>query len=136
MKHILFFFFIYVFIFIVYQVLFGNTTQNNELKQCVKICYSSFGVVWAYLSVRKWVRMNTDNEIVFSPSRFLLWINKMCFGIYIFQQFVLLYLYYHTRLPQIVGAYWLPWIGVTAAVFISLFMTFVISKNRLGRKLI
>ena len=40
------------------------------------------------------------------------WVIKVgtyCFGVYIFQQFILQYIYYKTEIPQLLGPYWLPW---------------------------
>ena len=59
-----------------------------------------------------------------------------CFGIYLFQQFVLQFLYYKTGLPAIVGPYWLPWLGFLTALPVSYFLTTCLLKTKIGRFLI
>ncbi len=56
-----------------------------------------------------------------------------CFGIYLFQQFVLQLLYYKTSFPVIVGPYWLPWCGFVIAAVVSYILTDVLLKSKIGR---
>lgn len=63
-------------------------------------------------------------------------IGNYCFGIYIFQQFFLQFLYYKTKVPAIVGAYWLPWIGFAIALFGSFAVSAILLKTKVGRFLI
>lgn len=62
-------------------------------------------------------------------------LNATCFGIYLFQQFILQILYYKTSLPAIVGAYWLPWVGLIVTLIISYILTKLSLKTRLGKQL-
>lgn len=55
-------------------------------------------------------------------------VNSICFGVYIFQQFILMYLYYHTALPIIVGAYWLPWFGVVVTLILSILFSILLKS--------
>ena len=59
-----------------------------------------------------------------------------CFGIYLFQQFVLQFLYYKTDFPTIVGPYWLPWCGFMIAAMVSYVLSALLLKTKTGRFLI
>lgn len=57
-------------------------------------------------------------------------------GIYLFQQFILKYLYYHTGFSVIVGPYWLPWCGFLIAMAVSFVFSVLMRKTKWGRFLI
>ena len=48
----------------------------------------------------------------------------LCFGVYIFQEFIIKYLYYYTELPSATGFMLLPWI----TFFITLIMAILLAK--------
>ena len=58
------------------------------------------------------------------------------YGVYIYQQFILQYLYYKTSIPLQVSEYALPWIGFCLALVLSLFLCWISLKTRVGRFLI
>ena len=59
-----------------------------------------------------------------------------CFGIYLFQQFILQLLYYKTSFPILVGPYWLPWCGFVIATIVSFVLSTLLLKTKTGRFLI
>lgn len=59
-----------------------------------------------------------------------------CFGIYLFQQFVLQLLYYKTSFPVLVGPYWLPWCGFVIAAAVSYLLSVLLLKTKTGKFLI
>lgn len=63
-------------------------------------------------------------------------IGGLCMGVYLTQQFILKYLYYHTNMPNILGVYWTPWVGFTSSLFLSLVLSYLLKKTRIGRFLI
>ena len=63
-------------------------------------------------------------------------ISACCFGIYLFQQFVLQLLYYKTSLPLLVGPYWLPWCGFVVAALVSYLLSDLWLKTKVGKFLI
>lgn len=63
-------------------------------------------------------------------------IGAYCFGVYLFQQFILLALYYHTQIPAIIGLGMLPWCGFTITLIVSLYLSFLVRSTCIGRKLI
>jgi hypothetical protein len=60
-------------------------------------------------------------------------LGNMCMGVYLLQQFLLKYLYYYTMLPNILGAYLLPWVGFIIALILSTVLTFIMRKTSVGR---
>ena len=59
-----------------------------------------------------------------------------CFGIYLFQQFVLQLLYYKTGFSTLVGPYWLPWCGFVIAAVVSYALSASLLKTKVGKFLI
>lgn len=57
-----------------------------------------------------------------------MYVGGLCFGVYLFQQFLLQGLYYHTDLPILVGPLWLPWLGVLIALMGSLLGSMLLRK--------
>ena len=68
--------------------------------------------------------------------QWLLLLNDNSMGIYIFQQFVLMILYYKTDLPLYIGPYLLPWVGIIVTLLISLALSVLLRKTKIGRSII
>ena len=66
----------------------------------------------------------------------LITLSGYCYGVYIYQQFILKILYYQTQLPFVVNAYWLPWIATVATIVLSLLLCHFTLKTKIGRFLI
>ncbi|MCD8290221.1 MAG: acyltransferase [Prevotella sp.] len=66
----------------------------------------------------------------------LITLSGYCYGVYIYQQFILKYLYYNTQLPFKVSAVALPWIGLVITLFLSLLLCHFTLKTKFGRYLI
>lgn len=99
-----------------------------ELSTYVKLVYSALGVFFTYIFVN-YLLNKTDMCVPNWMSHF----NRMCFGVYLFQQFILQIIYYKTTLPTIFGPYWLPWIGFIVALVGSYMLTKIIRTSKLGR---
>ena len=67
---------------------------------------------------------------------FTLKLSSWCFGIYLFQQFVLQLLYYKTSFPIVVGPYLLPWCGFAIATVCSCILSALLLKTKVGKFLI
>lgn len=83
--------------------------------------------VWAFYTTAvlfcKKKTLNTD----------YLSIGKYCFGVYIFQQFVLQILYYKTSVPVLLGPIALPWVGFITALLLSFVLSFAVRQTKIGR---
>lgn len=95
----------------------------------LRISYSFVGVS-LYLLVALWFAKSYN----ISPR--YVQIGGLCFGVYIFQQFILKYLYYYTNLPLFVGSQLLPWVGFMTTLAISILLTYMIRRFKLGRKML
>lgn len=63
-------------------------------------------------------------------------ISTYCYGVYICQQFILQWLYYHTSLPSMVGTMAMPWIALIITLLSSLFITHIMLQTKIGKFLI
>ncbi len=114
----------------------GDISNNILIKafaisgaKLCQIIYAGLGIVAMFCTVR----------YIANKCEVKQWIVKLgeyCFGVYLFQQFILMGLYYHTNLPTIVGSNWLPWIGTAIALSGSLLLSWLFRKTKLGRALI
>lgn len=95
----------------------------------VKQLYATLGTLGIFIICK----LFGENRRV--PNLFLSF-NSCCFGIYIFHQFLLIIMYYHTSLPAMCGTYLLPWCGLFSAFFMSFGLTWVLRKTRTGRYLL
>jgi len=60
----------------------------------------------------------------------------MCFGVYIFQQFILQIIYYKSPLPMLMSSYALPWAAFVITLVLSLLLTWAIRLTRVGRRIL
>jgi len=69
------------------------------------------------------------------PARYVK-LGSLCMGVYVFQQFVLEIVYYHTTIPLLIPNYVLPILGFVMSLFISLILSYLLRSTKLGKKLI
>ena len=60
----------------------------------------------------------------------------LSYGIYVYHQFVLKFIYYYTDIPQLINYYILPWVAFVLTLLISFFLTKLTLMTRIGRKLL
>lgn len=101
------------------------------LKLCV-VSYSCLGLLFFYSAVNFFLK----RQIRWQCPRWLFFINSLCFGIYVYQQFILKYLYYGTSLPLLTGTYWLPWVGCLVTIILSVACASLTVKTKVGKYLI
>lgn len=102
---------------------------TNGLEKLFNLICSVTAVTTAY-----WIasRFCSGREI----SKQIIDLSNNCMGVYIFQQFILVALYYHTELPSLCGTYVLPWVGFALTVPLSFAGTYLMRKTRWGRFLV
>ncbi len=105
---------------------------RNIAVNCSTMASSLAGVCSVYASVVYWL----SNRASWKPSPLLTRLNITSFGTYLFHQFILQFLYYHTLLPYIIGTYLLPWGGLLITLVGSVLLSELCLKTRLGRSLI
>lgn len=100
-----------------------------SLNNTCRLMYAFAGLV-AFYAFSVWFTQRRDLNSF--TNRFA----GACFGIYLFQQFILQILYYKTSFPVLVGPYWLPWLGFVIALPLSYLLSVLLLKTRIGRFLI
>ena len=108
-----------------------NKVLYHMILKFLTIIYSTLGILMVFVTVNFFIKYK---KISFSKNIIIL--SSYCFGVYIFQQFILKLLYYKTSLPEIVGPYLLPWIGFFTTLFFSIILSFLTLKTKLGKALI
>lgn len=72
----------------------------------------------------------------FNLKPFWIKISTLTFGVYIFQQFILVWLYYHTKIVSYISSTIIPWIAFILTLVISLILTRLLRLSKIGRLLI
>lgn len=85
------------------------------------------GICALYLTAVKYCQKHKLSQVIIK-------IGACGYGVYVFHQFILVFLYGQTELPQYVGTYWLPWIGFVITVFLSTVLTLAVRTTKIGRK--
>lgn len=96
-----------------------------------KFLSSVTGIIVLYYVVMKYI--STDGV---EQKQWVVGLSGISYGVYIYHQFILKYLYYHTSMPQDLGTYWLPWVGFAIALSLSIVLTKLTLITRGGRFLI
>lgn len=92
---------------------------------------SVIGIVALYYVVMKYI---TKYDTV--QKKWIIGLSGISYGVYIYHQFILKYLYYNTSLPQLLGTYLLPWAGFVISLSLSIVFTRITLKSKAGRFLI
>lgn len=127
-------FFVILYIGLSYVRNYGivNLEEGNMLEIVKKGCrmgYTIVGMMAFYLT-----SVYVVSRVKISP--WWIKIGAMCFGVYIFQQFILQSLYYHTSLSVLVVPLLLPWLAFAVTLFGSVLLTWLVRKTTLGRRIL
>ena len=85
------------------------------------------GIIALYLTAVQYCRTHEINA-------FILKVGVCGYGVYVFHQFVLVWMYYKTSLPEMLGTYWLPWVGLAITTVVSVLLTLAVRSTKIGRK--
>lgn len=107
-----------------------NKGISIVIKTMIKLSIGFSGVIAMYSVTNHIIGQNS------TMSQALIDMSSYCFGIYIYQQFILKYLYYYTELPYAVSPYLLPWAGFAIALVLSFVLTYLTRKTKFGNMLI
>lgn len=100
------------------------------LTRFINIIYSLIGIAfWYYISV------HISQKIAEVP-KCIKQFNVLSMGVYVFHQFILMFLYYHTPLPDISGTYLLPWIAICLALPASVILSYIFRLTKIGKSII
>lgn len=98
-------------------------------RSACQLVYASIGTVVFYITAIYYTQRNQLKP-------FTIKLASCCFGIYLFQQFLLKGLYYKTSFAVIVGPYWLPWLGFIIAAPASYIIAYLLLKTKPGKYLV
>ena len=101
------------------------------LKRVSTILYSLFGVSFLYVLINYLLK---SHSVVLPKT--LLKFSSYCFGVYLFQQFILKVLIYNDWMVLNMGTYWVPWVSFYITLFCSLVLSWAFVKTRIGKFLI
>lgn len=99
--------------------------------KAARMVFSSLGVAAVLLTS---VRLLEHKKI--SLSQPFIKLSTYCFGIYLFQQFILQWFYYRTSWHEFISIGTLPWVGFVVTIILSWLLTHLLLKTRPGRYLI
>ena len=108
-----------------------NKVLKFTLSTFCKLLYAIVGLLVFYFWSIYYIRSKNT-----TLPNWLIRFNLLCFGTYLYQQFILKYLYYKTSLPVILGSYWLPIIGCVITLGICVIMSALSLRTRIGRYLL
>lgn len=100
-----------------------------SVNKVMKLLLATSGIISLYISAVIFLQGHKLKNWVVN-------IGNYGYGVYIFHQFILIGLYYHTDLPIALGSNWLPWVGTAIALTGSLLLSWLFRKTKLGRALI
>lgn len=102
---------------------------SQVLIHLVSFPISFLGITIAYIISIKLLDAVTGNKLILNVA-------KYSFSIYIFHQFILMYLYYRTNVIEIVGNVYLPFLGIIISILCSILLARLCIKTKLGRALL
>lgn len=108
----------------------GQTCKFVVGKLCM-IGYSGAGIIML-LTVVGYIEKKGRLKV----PRWIVEVGNLCFGVYLFQQFILQTVYYQTDMPGFVGAIFTPWVGFIIALLGSLFLTWLCRLTKVGQSIL
>lgn len=111
----------------------SNGFENAAKLVCLRLCriiLSTFGCILVFLLITNWTK-NWEKIPSFWVS-----ISSLCFGVYLYQEFILKILYYKTDLSILVGPIWLPILSCLITVALSILLSKLTMMTKVGRMLI
>lgn len=140
LKSITSFWFVYVVLVIVRHTFIHTSFEISPLfsTRLWRPCFSSLdllisciGIIALYCTIsRKTIKVS------FVPKQWIIRASDYCYGVYVFHQFILVYLYHYTSIVPNVNPYVIPWIGLCTAFSVSWCLTKITLLTRFGRYLI
>lgn len=100
-------------------------TSNNLLKAILAFV----GILTLFLIASIYTRNH-------SLGKWIIDIGVLGYGVYIFHQFILRWMYYNTALSDTLSGGLLPWVGLVTALLLSSLLTILLRKFEIGRKLL
>lgn len=107
-----------------------DITIPHYVATVVSFIYSTSGVLFIYGLCNRIID-KTDNMPAIIAK-----IANYSFAIYVFHQFLLFFIYYHTQIPVTLGNGWLPWFAIVVTTISSYIFAHYFLKTNIGRWLL
>lgn len=124
----------FLFFTIVLQYLTAEVTSEIIIRivrysgtTLIKMTYAAIGTFSIYITALQYTKVN-------HLATWIINVSSMCFGVYLFQQFILQLLYY--KIPLSMNPLVTPWVGFIIAIIASLIITFILMKSKIGRSIL
>ncbi len=140
MSYIVVFWLLYVLLVVFVHLLLPEAASSMTTLQkgmvigfsgLTKLLMSCCGIMALYLTVCK-----TTTKEGYRPKQWVINASDDCYGVYVYHQFILVCLYFFTTLVIACHPLLVPWIGFIVAFGVSLFLTKLTLKTKIGRFLI
>ena len=135
---IIVFLFVFVFLTLLKEFIVSNWDVSNIFVHkmrtgCLRLCTmipATFGCVLVFSFITSWTSKWKKIPMFLSS------MSSLCFGVYLYQQFILQVLYYRTELPVLAGPIWLPVLGFLITLVLSILLSKLTMVTKVGRLLI
>lgn len=116
---------------------YNNLNEQMFLKIVFYIAQISLKAICAFLGIFLLLHISIFlvNKKMRNIWNNLLLLSECCFGIYLFQQFILQY-FNRSNLPYLINPYLYPWVSFILCMLISIVVTFFFRKTKIGKQLI
>lgn len=118
-----------IFLFTVTVGIYSKPYINSWLiTKIIKFSYAAFGVIFVFLFAYRLVYIK---HVRIAP--WFIALSNVCFGVYIFQEFILQIMYYKLNILSGFSDYAIPLIGFIITLIVSLILTIIVRKTKIGR---
>lgn len=117
----------------------GGYLADNQMLN--KIMFTSGNIILRFICASFGVALLMNLSVLIisnyniSKYKYFLKLSECCFGVYIFQQFILK-LFNRSQLPYMLNEYLYPWVIFLATLILSLVITVLFRKTKLGKQLL
>ena len=119
-------------VFVEHRLVIDTGGMGNYLwRHIIMLIKSCVGILALYIIAFKFTHVDH-----FKPRKIILEANKICYGVYVFHQFILVFLYEHTNLYLVTGDIFTPWVAFTITVSLSIILAKITLKTKFGRFLL
>ena len=101
------------------------------INNVTKLLMTVSGIMALYITICHFTTRNN-----YQPKQWIINASNNCYGIYVYHQFILVFLYFFTPIVAICNPLIVPWIGLIITLIISYVLTKVSLKTKIGKFLI
>ncbi len=100
-------------------------------QHCCQLVYSSIGVFLIYISVNYLI----EHKVI-TVNTTIVQLSNYCFGVYLFQEFIIRIFYYKLGAIETINPYFSPLISIVLTIVLSITLTHFTLKTKIGKFLI